>query len=247
MKSASEYSTSIGFGLLLHGPPKSGKTVLALQFPKPYCLDCDNNLSGPFRWMKQFKPELIPCIRYDTVNVFDNGALVPESERWSRVVSLLNSAIKDPEIETIIIDSLSSISDYVQDFIIADKSGTGRDASRMTISDWVPFRNMISKLVIGCRATGKLFIMTAHDEVNKNELDGSMMITVNMPSKLAGTLGGFFSDVWHTECEETAAGEVVFKVRVSPKPLIPSLGNSLCIPLKEFQFTWEGLKKYLLK
>ena len=52
MKNSSDYKPNLSFGLFLMGPPKAGKTTLALQFPNPYVADCDNNLSGPDEYLK---------------------------------------------------------------------------------------------------------------------------------------------------------------------------------------------------
>jgi hypothetical protein len=241
MKSALEFVPQHGFGLLITGPPKSGKTVLACQFERPWIADCDNNLAGPFRLLSSSMPEQFRTIKYADINKFDNGEVVPDAARWTRLVTEASEAVKDPTVRTIVFDGLSTISTYLIDHIVSAKP-TGR-AEGMTISDWVPFRNMLSKLVMQSRACKKLIVMTAHDENNKDELRGTMIVTVNIPSKLAGTLGGFFSDVWHCEHEEIG-GEVKYKIRAMPSTQCPSLGNSLGLP-KEFTFTWSGFSKFL--
>jgi len=126
----------------------------------------------------------------------------------------------------------------------------GDREKHMTISDWQPFRSILSKAIVDIRAigktTGKLFIMTAHDEVNKDDATGALLITPNIPSKLAGNIGGFFSDVWHSESSEEKDGTLTYKVRTMPRGMIPSLGNSLNLP-KEMVFKWEEFSKHLYK
>lgn len=245
MTPASEFKPSLAFGLLLQGPPKSGKTTLACQFPDVGVLDCDNNMAGAIRWLKENLPDQLNHIWIETVNIDEKGQEVPEHLRYERMVRLTAEFTKNPQIKTLLFDGLSSISTYLMDHIVANKPTS--QEKKMTISDWIPFREMLSKLIIKTRATRRLVIMTAHDEVNKNDLDGSITITPNVPSKLAGTIGGFFSDVWHCE-PGTVEGSYV--VRTTPKPTIPSLGNSLGITAekgKGFTFTWKDFEKILYK
>lgn len=244
MKSATEFKPTLNFGLLLQGQPKSRKTTTALEFSRPYVADCDNNLSGPLRWFKENKPAKLAEIKYDTVNFYDDGKVVPEHERYKRLISLLAVAAAEPTIDTIIVDSLSSVSDYLIDHIVYLKPD-GKEKF-MTISDWSPFRNLISKLVVSLRNTKKLFIMTSHEETVKDDLTGAITIRTNMPSKLADNIGGFFSDVWRTEAEEVG-GVMKFTVRAMPTGRLPGLGSSLGLP-KEFVFDGDAFRtKYLEK
>lgn len=243
MKTASSYKPSHGFGLLLQGPPKSGKTTTALQFPAPGIVDCDNNLAGPFRWLRHNRSKQFEDIRHDTVNVLPDGEECPSELRWTRMCEIINDILADNTRRTIILDSMSSIAVYLIEHIVANKPSS-RDKN-MTISDWVPFRNMLAKLVDSLRATRRIVIFTAHEEVNKNDLDGSLLVTVNIPSKLAGNIGGFFSDVWRCESEEVQ-GEVRFKIRAMPSPMVPSLGNSLGLP-KEFYFNGDQLRDIIYR
>lgn len=230
MKISSDYKPSAGFGLLLQSPPKAGKTTLALQFPEPYIADCDNNLSGALRWMRENRPDQLPHIRYDTINVLDDGTIVDDKDRWGRLLGCLNDALKDASIRTIIVDSVSALSKYLEDFVIS-KKGTGTDATKMTISDWIPFRNLMSKLVVDLRskAAGRSIIFTSHEEPVKDEATGVIHFRTNMPSKLADSFGGFFSDVWRCEVDQ-ANDKVIYRVRAIQTSRYPALGSSLALP-----------------
>lgn len=244
MINAADYKPSLGFGLLLQGPPKSGKTTLALNFPGVGCADCDNTLSGPVRWFKENRPEKLKDIWIQTINMTEDGKEVPDDQRWERLIKAINLFLAKPEVKTILIDGLSSVSQYLMDHIISKKTSGEK---RMTIADWVPFRELLSKLVVNTRATKRMVIVTAHEEVNKNDTDGSLLVTPNIPSKLAGSIGGFFSDVWR--CEPGNA-EGVYVVRAQPKPLVPSLGNSLGLKpdvAKGFIFNWKEFEQLLYK
>lgn len=244
MKSAVDYTPTLSWGLLLIGQPKTGKTTTALQFPgKKYVADCDNNLQGPIRWLKENAPDRLAEIHYDTINMDENGREVEPELRWTRLLQCLNTALKDPEMKTIIIDSLTFLSDYIVDHIVAAKPNTKE--KYMTISDWQPYRNMLSKLIISMRNMKRLLIVTAHEEKVKDDLDGSITIRANIPSKLADNIGGFFSDVWRTEAEERE-GKLECTIRSLPTPRIPALGTGLGLP-KVWKFTAAEFQKHLYK
>lgn len=181
--------------------------------------------------------------RYDTITVADDGSLLPQEQRYTRAVNCINLALKDPWVKTIIIDSLSSLCDFLIDHIVASKDGT--KAKEMTISDWIPFRMMLSRLVTNLRATHRYLIVTSHEENVKDEVTGQIITRTNMPSKLADNFGGFFSDVWRTEVDEIG-GKIIYLVRSAPTVRIPAIGNSLGLPPK-FVFEWSKLAPYFEK
>lgn len=243
MKSSTEYDPKLAWGLLLQGPPKTGKTRLALCFPNPYILDCDNNLSGAVRSLRTEYPD--KTFKYDSLHEDDAGNPLPPEKLWDHGIQCLVAACKDTTIRTIIIDSLSSLCPALIDKIVASKAGTGR-AEGMTISDWIPFRNMLSDLVTRLRRTKRYLIITSHEENVKDELSGMVITRTNMPSKLADSFGGFFSDVWRTEIDELG-GKPIYTVRVSPTKRIPAIGNSLGLTPTNgcFVFRWEDIAKHL--
>jgi len=247
VKTAETYKPSNGFGLLLESLPKAGKTTLALMFPDPYIIDCDNNLSGALRWFKQNDPGKLSKIKYDTVNVLDDGTIVEDEKRWERVVDLATAALNDKTIRTIIVDSCTALSKYLEDFIVSRK-GAGKKEG-MTISDWIPFRNLLGKIVIDLRAKskGRIIIFTSHEEVVKDESTGVLHYRTNIPSKLADSFGGFFSDVWRCEVSTDATtGVSTHSVRCAKSPVYPALGSSMGLPAI-FKFTWPEFQKYLVK
>src|SRR5690606_32250560 len=104
MKPSSLYEPTLSFGLLLQGPPKTGKTTLALSFPRPYIADCDNNLIGAVRLMRE---RGLPPFFFDTINVADDsdyckannllpGTSVPSHLRWDRLVDRCKAAAASP-------------------------------------------------------------------------------------------------------------------------------------------------------
>lgn len=211
------------FGLLLIGAPKSGKTSFALQFPSPYIADCDNNLSGPQRYLESTgqKPEFF----YDTIDVDETGKEVPPGNRWVRLTEGLKKAVASPEVKTIIVDSLSKLSDNLIEHILKSEN-----IKNMRIQDWLSYQNLMKKLITYLRSSGKLIIFIAHETVEKDEFDGVLKYFVALPSSLKNTIGGLFTDVWRAEYQPgSGTKEGVYILRTSSSARV-SLGNSLGLP-----------------
>lgn len=245
MKTQADYKPNLAFGLLLKGMPKRGKTILALRFPNPYIADADNNLSGAMRYYRQTEPT--KEIRYDTINIDDNGVPVEKEKRWTRLVECCKAAAKDPWVKTIIADSVMSISAMLIDHILAEKAEANksnnrmseRDKNQMTISDWIPFRMLLTRFVTTFRSVNKFFIMTSHEQWEKDELTGDMYIRPALPSNLRDNFGGYFSDEWLLDMEN---GLRVIKTVGDTRR---SLGASLDLPDKPFVFEWTKFNERL--
>lgn len=241
MKSLDPNAPITEWALLLQGPPKTGKTTLACQFPKPWVANSLNNLSGPTRWLQANRPAQIPHIRQDTIMSDDNGDEVPLGARWPRLLNKINEARKSPEVSTIVLDDLGMICEFLCDYIVEQKPSGRKEG--MTISDWIPFRKLLTQLITDQRRMSKRLVVTCHEEYDKDERLGTIYTKINIPSKLSSNFGGFFTDVWRTEVTEMG-GQLVYSVRSQPTPAVPALGNSLGLPAS-WVFSWEGMAKYL--
>tara|TARA_R110000868_G_scaffold81743_1_gene231148 strand:+ start:1177 stop:1947 length:771 start_codon:yes stop_codon:yes gene_type:complete len=236
MKTADLYEQDKSFALLLIAPPKSGKTVLGLSFPDPYVLDCDNNLAGALRYHNfNNKP-----FRF----WFDDPNEVPVEKRWAFCMEKLAEAVKDPDVKTIFVDGLALMGYYLEQHILANSNkGTGGMADLviagekvMNMSQWGPFKNLMSKLVMGAKSSGKLFVMSCHEQAMTNDKDSVIAYVPLISGSLRNNIAGFFTDVWRCETSNKATGPE-YSVRFAPKSLM-QIGNSLNI--KETSFVTSG-------
>ena len=216
MKSSSEYHPNLSFGLLLMGPPKSGKTAFSLQFPKPFIADCDNNLSGPAEFLKSKNINFL----YETINIKDDGTERPPDRRWEYLTEVVRAAIASDQVDTIILDSLSTMTDYLVEHIMR-KEGI----SQMRIQDWQPFQYMMKRLITFIRSSGKKMIVTCHETVELDELDKVHKYFVHVPTRMRDNFGGFFSDVWRVETEKIGQ-DYIFQIRTKPSVRF-ALGTSI--------------------
>lgn len=243
MKDGSEFKPSLSFGLLLKGQPKAGKTTLALMFPNPYIADCDNNLGGAVRLLREKFPD--KKFKYDTINagVDAEGKPIPDIGRWAHLCACCTAAARDPWVQTIIVDSVTAVNMYLTDLIVSEKPASKEKF--MTISDWVPFRNMIVKFITTFRSVNKYFIMTAHEVSDKDEATGTIYFRPSVQSNLKDNFGGMFSDEW-LACAEEQSGQIVRFVKSTPEPR-RSMGSMLDLPVGPWTFTWDKFAERLKK
>jgi DNA polymerase III delta prime subunit len=206
MKTSTSYNPNAHLALLLAGPPGSGKTTLAMQFPGVYIADCDNNMSGPARRMPDAK------FLYDTINLDDNGKEVPPNLRWKRLADCLLAANQHPDVQTIVVDSLTAVVDYAIDDIKRQQNIKSTDPLRR--QDWGVFMHYIKTLMTSLRSTGKHVIVTAHNLMEQDDADQTFKLFLNVPGKTKDNIAGFFSDVWSCYVEQQGVGATKKYVRI---------------------------------
>lgn len=249
MKSSADYKMDRSFALMLIGPPKSGKTCFAFNFPDPYILDCDNNLAGALRYHNHATH---PFPFY-----FDNPDSEPPEKRWKFCMQALKDAIAAPEPKTIVCDGLSLLAYYLEKHILANSAqSTGMKdliiagEKVMNMSHWMPFKNLMSQLVMACKCAGKPFIMTCHEYVEESEAGAVVGYKPLISGSLRQNIAGYFTDVWRCETSN-GPSSVDYSVRFQPRSLM-QIGNSLSIKERELKVTgltrkqvWAKIAPYL--
>jgi len=225
MKTISQSRPRVSFGLLLVGPPKSGKSIYTIRtFPNIYVCDLDNNLTGPVSFLEDKKA--LPNFSYDTIDLLDDGTECPPEKRWSRMIACTKVAVASPDIDTVFIDGLTKLSNNLISHILAAER-----QENMRIQDWLSYQNLMNKFVTYLRSSGKLIIMSAHETVEEDEYDKVLKHFIAIPSKLRHTLAGLFTDAWRAEYKPGAGGaEGVYSLRTVSTSRM-SLGNSLGLPV----------------
>lgn len=202
MKSSTEYRNNLSFALLLVGEPKTGKTSVASAFPRPYILDFDRNLGS----VTERFPNL--SFSYDNPYESDDGKEIEPKDVWEENINKrLKVAVADPNIDTIILDSLSTMCDCLMNHIfklVQRQEGKTIDIPR--IQDYGTFRTLMIRLIAYLRKTDKNIIFTSHQKIDKDELTGVINYRLNIPGQLADNFGGFFSDVWATTAKPGTRG-----------------------------------------
>lgn len=247
MKTQADFRTNKRIALMLVGAPKTGKTTVAMAFPRPYIINADNNLDYAVSKYpgKEFG--------YDTPDQDDLGKEIKPELRWLRLCALLAENATKPQFDTIIVDSMTKVSDYLTDYLVNQNTST-KDLvvggiRVMSLNLWYPYAILLKRLVSGLRATGKHIICVCHEKTDKDEVLGTLLYKPNLSGQSSDTLGGLFTDVWRTEVTvgqptQTNSTGIKYQVRTMPQSRFSGLGNSFNLP-PDYIFTWADFANRL--
>lgn len=223
MKSLSDFTPRLPQSFLIVGSPGTAKTTLALQLPKPFILDCDDNLSGPVRYLKSLN-KLNGPVFFDTPLRLADGKPCPREQQYDRSIALLKEACESPQVETLILDTLTSFTEmmFTKTLIVNGKKlgdNVRTFDPKFEYAEWHTFLKIFTQTIYWLKSSGKRICLTAHIEVDKDELTGTLFKFLKCPGQFRNTISGLFEEVWECYIESTGAGstaKAVRKVRTSP-------------------------------
>lgn len=230
--------------ILLIGPPGGGKTTLLMQFPGLWIADCDLNLDGPEKYLKSQKKEV--NYHLDTITLDDNGKPVPIHECFQRLLDKLSDVAKEPTIQTVAIDGLTMVNEFIIQKILKEQSKT-----EMEVRHWQPFKSAMINLLVGkLRGTGKSSIVTCHEVVmSKTDPKQPMKEEIigykpAVQSGITDFFGGFFTDMWRCTAAPAPAGKTEFTLTTG-RTNLSELKNSMGLPNSITNPTYQILEPYL--
>jgi hypothetical protein len=238
MQKIESYEKEAYLRLLLQGSPGTGKTTLGCAFPGAYIADCDIGLGGPLRYLRKNGGTL--PLGYDIIDRDEHGKEVPPNERYQRLGKCLNTAIKDPTVQTIVIDSATKLSDYMIEEVLRQQG-----KKEMSISMWGFYLALWKHFISQLTAQRKHFVLICHEKVEKDEIDQSLKYFVLIPGQIQNIIGSLFTDVWRCEVSGSVGPNPkhTFAVRTMPDYRY-QLKNSLGLP-PLMSFDWALIESKL--
>jgi len=133
--------------ILLIGPPGGGKTTLLMQFPGLLILDCDQNLDGPERYLRNTLKQHDLSYAYESFTHNAEGKEIPVHLRYDCLMAVLKQQ-RGSLFKTIVIDSMTMINEFIIRKVLHEQ---GQPAMRPI--DWQPLKSYYwSLLVSGLRS-----------------------------------------------------------------------------------------------
>lgn len=218
--------------ILLKGPPGSGKTTKAVQFPSPVLFSFDNNLSS----LRRLTPEQRSVIKIVQPRM-DNGKVVQPQFIWGNFIKQLALVTADDSVKTIVIDSLTTLSEILMDKIL----GTGDPARKVEIQHWGEFSRYMKWLgeeLLCASDLDKHVIVTAHERIIEDAATKSQRYVLNMGGSMKDSFDLFFTDCWRTWVKPVGTDKVVYWVRTLPTNY-HNAKSSLDVPA---DFIWDTQK-----
>lgn len=176
-------SENFALKCICYGSPGSGKTKFGSTFPNPHYIDTDKG-------MLTLRDMNIPYYSFDGDNAM---------QAYNNIKVAIDKMIKDKSCKTIVIDSLTTLSDVILESVLMQDGNAGKSPE---FKHWNSQMNALKEILRLCLGSGKHFLATAHEKIDKDENTGRVWILPALTGQLSHKIGLYFDEVYHSECIE---------------------------------------------
>jgi len=227
--------------ILLIGPAGAGKTTFALQFRRPYLVNIDNNLAGPQNYFKRSNLNM-SSMRYDNVAFDDTNKPVEVAGQYMRFVNLLSRAVADPTVDTVIIDSTTSLQPVFEAYCLSKR---GKPVgSKFSFDEWHDFAYVWTETIAKLRTCGKTVIIIGHETTEKGDIDQVLRWVLAVPGQMGDKIPMLVTDVWRLNVQLKLVGTTqkpFYSVTTIQDTRRPNIKASLTLPT-EFEASPANIK-----
>lgn len=212
MKPSTSFSPTSSVAVLCVGDPGSGKSRLGMAFPDPGIMDCDGNLASAVRVGNGKKFFYAEGFRTD------DGKEIIEEQRWAHVMTQSKLLLASPETKSFVLDGLSNLCRWGLVHAENELTKAGINTKKEYLAKYQSFIPLLSNYLTMIRIVGKPVMVTVHQIIEKAELEGTVRYVLDIPGRLASTLGGQFTDVWGMSAVADPGSKVGAKYSIRTKP-----------------------------
>lgn len=221
---STSYRPDHSWAILGVGEPKSGKSCFGMSLPDPGIIDCDGNLAAAAR--------RAPNKKFFISQPFttDEGVEVPEADRWLRCEKETKLLLAHPETKSIWVDGLSNLCRWGLIYAEAELVRAGINVKKEYLAKYQAFIPLLSRYITMLRIPKKIVYVTSHQTIVEDETTKQVRYKLDIPGRLADTLGGQFTDVLGFSSIANPADTKIgarFFVRTKPTGFHVNLGTSL--------------------
>lgn len=241
MGSLAELKTSGRLKLLLIGESGAGKTSFIAGAPKPWIGDFDGKIVSAAEFLRKTNPEQLAKVDFENYAGLIGGTLA--ADKFNRDIGKISQTKPFP-YETIGLDSLTTFSDESMKYLIKTNPGVKRQITNAVqlpvLQDYQMARIWFKQIITAMLGLPCNVIMTAHIQVEKDEVTGRILRSPMMAGKLAHELPIFFGEVWRAYRDDKGQhwAQTQSDSYFTCRSQIPDLPN----PVK---LDWAEINKYL--
>lgn len=149
-KKPSELQAKPGLVAMIYGQPGSGKTTLACSAPGAVLIDTDGGV------MRINGAHMVPTLQV---------------ENWEQIEAAMEEVRSNPEIKSIIIDTIGKMLTYLEEYIIRTSTGkrieVNRDGRSLSLKGFGKRKQIFSDFIKKSVILGRNVIFVGHDKEEK--------------------------------------------------------------------------------
>lgn len=145
-KKPSELTAKPGIVAMVYGSPGSGKSTLACSAPNAVMIDTDGGV------MRINGAHQVPTLQVT---------------KWEEIVEAMKEVREDKEIQSVIIDTVGKMLNYMEEFIKRTSTGKRVEVNRdgtLSLKGYGVRKNMFIDFIKGITTLGKNVIFVGHDK-----------------------------------------------------------------------------------
>lgn len=244
MAQLSELKSEGNLKLLLYGDSGAGKTSLIASMPGPvHIADFDGKVLSAAEFLRKKNPEQLKQVTYENYTLQATTRLPAEQFSFD-----MGQAKKENPFpyKTIGLDSLTTFSDESMKYLIhvnpssVIKRMLTKGVQMPVLQDYQMIRIWFKQVITALLALPCNVVVTAHIQMDKDELTGQIVRSPMLSGKLSRELPIYFGEVWRAYRDDKGEhwAQTQSDSKFTCRSQIPGLPN----PVK---LDWNEISKYI--